>query len=173
MEWFNSFQIQCVKWGTDLFRVTGNRSAGHFQTNVPVVSLSIILVLRGNQRSQPERRIKCHLFLMFHLQTKGTHWFVCFGVSHWQRRGKNYISNNNKNPHWQCNSSNWNHSLTDLNCWWIPKKDEIKKHQTGDRPTSEPPSNKMDSVNGQQKKTFNSMKIWWEMNKSKYVKQFV
>lgn len=174
MEWFNSFQIQCVKWGTDLFCITGNRSAGQFQTNVPFVSLSIILELRGNQRSQSERRIKCHLFLMFHLQTKGTHWFVVFGVSHWQRRGKNYVSNNNnnKNPHWQCNSSKWNHSLIRLKLLMNHQKRRNKEasHQNVDTSTSEMPSNKLDSVNEQQKKTFNSMKIWYEMNKTKYVK---
>lgn len=31
MEWFNSFQIQRVKWRPDLFCITGNRSAGHLQ----------------------------------------------------------------------------------------------------------------------------------------------
>lgn len=125
MERFNSFQIQCVKWGTDLFCITGNRSAGHFQTNVPFVAPSIIPALRGNQRSQPQRRIKYHLFLMFHLQTKGTHWFVCFGVSHWRRRGKNYVcdsNDNNRNPRWQCNSSKWNHSLIRLKLLMNPQK---------------------------------------------------
>lgn len=135
MEWFNSFQIQCVKWGTDLFCITGNRSAGHFQTNVPFVSPSIILVLRGKQRSQSERRIKRHLFLMFHLQTK-RHPLICGFWSVTLTTTWQELSFRRQQQQQQQQKSTWTVKLVRLESQpnrllmnlQKKKKDEIKRH---------------------------------------------